>query len=69
MGKCKPIYQGLFWALTDQAKEHLTELLQEGMDYDVAFVVLDELVREGVLKESDLYSIPEVPHETQRTPI
>lgn len=54
----KPIFYGLYWSLTDSAKEKITALMQSGMDYDLAFSLLDNQVRAGTLQESDVYSLP-----------
>lgn len=50
-----PIFKGLYWALTPEAKAKVDELVKAGMDFDLAFMALDNLVLRGEIKESDFY--------------
>lgn len=55
----KSIYKGLSWALTPKAQELLAQLTTSGMDYDLAFSVLDKLVIDGELPETEVFELPE----------
>lgn len=55
----KPLFKGLYWALTDEAKAKVDELVAAGMDFDLAFMTLDLAVMKGEIEEKDFYQIDE----------
>lgn len=52
MGK-KPLNEGLVWALTDKAKKELERLIRAGLDFDLAFVIIEE-----TWSETDVFDLP-----------
>lgn len=55
----KPLFVGLYWALTPEAKAKVDELVKAGMDFDLAFMALDLAVMKGEIEEKDFYQIDE----------
>lgn len=61
------VYKGLDWALTPKAKEEIAELVRSGLDFDLAFALVDHQVLTGERPEADVYLI-EPANETARHP-
>ena len=53
-----PLNRGLSWALTQEAKDALRNLVAQGIDYDLAFVMLEDS-----WPEEDFYEASEVSDE------
>ncbi len=46
-------YDKYLWALTDAARGHVVDLIQAGMDKDLAITVLEQLLPEDEIYELD----------------
>lgn len=55
----KLILGSLAWALTSDARDYVIQLRSIfDCDLDLAIAVLDEQIASGLLKESDVYTLP-----------
>lgn len=49
----KSLNESMAWALTKEAKEALKRLVESGLDYDLAYAILEEQ-----WPEDELYELP-----------